>query len=59
MEIRKAEAIATKQRRAKRGISSSSKKEDESDTGDDIDLDQANTNQANDKYPVELLERMQ
>ena len=42
MERQKAEAMAAKRHRARRGISLSSEKEDESDTGDDIDSDQAN-----------------
>ena len=54
IERRKAEAMAAKRRRARGGISLSSEEEDESDTGDDMDPDQANLDQANDKYLVEL-----
>ena len=49
MERRKAEAMATKRRRARGGISLSSEEEDESDIGDDTDPDQAN-----DEYPLQL-----
>ena len=48
-ERRKAEAMATKWHRARRGMGSSSKKEDESDTGNNTDPDQAK-----DKYPLQL-----
>ena len=44
-----AEAIAVKQRRAVGEISLFGKKEDESDTGDDM-----NPDQANDKYSLQL-----
>lgn len=49
VQRRKIEAMAAKQCRARGGISLSSKKEDESDIGNDIDPDQAN-----DKYPLQL-----
>ena len=54
----KAEAIAAKRRRARRGISLSSEKEDKSDTRDNTDPDQANLDQAKDKYLVELWKEM-
>ena len=53
-EKRKAKAIAAKWHRARGKISLSSEKEDESDTRDDIDPNQADLDQANDKYLVEL-----
>ena len=53
IEKRKAEVMAAKWRRARGGISLSSEKEEESDTGDDTDLDQAD-----DKYPQQLWEGM-
>ena len=46
--------MAAKQRRARGGISLSNEKEDESDIGDDTNLDQADPDQANNKYLVEL-----
>ena len=46
--------MAAKRRRARGRISLSSEKKDESDTGDDINPDQADPDQADDKYPVEL-----
>ena len=51
--------MATKERKAKGEISSSSNEEDESDTKNDTDLDQADldqadSDQADDKYLVEL-----
>ena len=49
MERRKAEAMAAKWRRARGGISLFSEEEDESDTGDDMDPDQADG-----KYPFQL-----
>ena len=49
MERRKAEAMAAKRRRARGGMSLSSEEEDESDIGDDTDLDQAD-----DEYPLQL-----
>ena len=54
MERRKAEAMVAKWRRARRRISLYNKKEDESDTRDNTDPNQANPDQTNDKYPVEL-----
>ena len=54
MEKRKVKVMAAKQYRTRGGISLSSEKKDESDTGDDTDPDQANLDQANDKYLVEL-----
>lgn len=45
----KAKAIAIKWCRARRGISLSIEKEDDNDTGDNIDL-----NQANNKYIMSL-----
>ena len=49
IERQKAKAMVAKWCKARGGISSSSKKEDESDTGDDTDLDQAD-----DKYLMQL-----
>ena len=49
IEKRKAEAMAVKQRRARRGISLFNKKKDKSDLGDNKDLDQANN-----KYSLQL-----
>lgn len=49
VERRKAKAITSKQYRARGGISLSSEKKDESDTRNNIDLDQVN-----DKYPLQL-----
>ena len=54
MERQKTEAMAAKRHRAKGRISLSSEKEDESDTRDDMDPNQANSDQTNNKYPVEL-----
>ena len=50
----KAEAIAAKRCRARGKISLSSEKEDKSDIGDNIDPNQANLDQADDIYLVEL-----
>ena len=51
---RKVEAMVAKRHRARGGMSLSSKEKDESDIRDDTDLDQANLDQVNNKYPVEL-----
>ena len=53
IEKQKAEAMAVKWHKAKEGISSSSEEEDESDIGDNTDLDQDE-----DKYSVQLWEGM-
>ena len=52
MERRKTKAMAAKRQRARRGINSSSKEEEnyKSDTGDETDLDQA----GNDKNPLQF-----
>ena len=54
MERQKAEAMAAKQCRVRRRISLSSDEEDESDIEDNTDPNQADLDQANDKYLVEL-----
>lgn len=53
VENRKAKAMATKWHNVRGEISLSNKKEDESDIGDDMDSDQAN-----DKYPLQFWEGM-
>ena len=50
--------MAAKQYRARKGISLSSEEEDESDIRDNTDSNQADPDQANNKYLVELLEGM-
>ena len=54
MERWKAEIMTAKKRKAGGEISLSSKEEDESDIRDDTDPNQANPNQTDDKYPLEL-----
>ena len=54
IERRKAEVMAIKQHRVRRGIDLSSEEEDESNNRDNTDPNQANPDQANDKYPVQF-----
>ena len=54
MEKQKVKAMIAKRCRAKGGISLSSEEKYKSDTGDDMDLNQGNQNQADNKYPVKL-----